>query len=148
MWCEITLKQILGLNSHRIFFFFMGVQLPLLVIISWIQIGKQQLKLYRLGFEDHGVLLCSSLAAANECHPAWCIACLLTQPRNSAAFTHIQLVRKQKKTSEKMLIILDIFKNKERNKTNHLYSWPNPHSCSSEVGGLSQEGCFFIFKRY
>lgn len=141
MWYGITLKQILILNSHRIFFFFfMRVQWPQLVVISWIQIGKQQFKLYRL---DRGVLLCSSLAAANECHPAWCRACLLTQRGNCSIYTHSACYKPE--NSEKTLIFINICNNKEKNKTNHLYSRPNPHSCSSQVGGLKHRKGFSLF---
>lgn len=62
-----------NIELHLTFFF------PLVVIVSWFQIGKQQFKLSRLDLDDDGVLLCSSLVTANECHPARCTPCLLTR---------------------------------------------------------------------
>lgn len=57
----------------------------------------------------------------NECHPAWCTPCLLTQQGNCAAFTHIPHVRNQK--MQRKFLNISIIKKKNRNRTNHLYSW-------------------------
>lgn len=142
MWCQITLKQILSLNSLGIFFFFYFLWEFSYYWLSLFYEFKQQYKLYRLDFNDRGVLLCSSLVAANECHPAWCTPSLLTQRGKCVVFRHIQPVGNHK--MQRKCSFSTTFSIIQKETRNHLYSWSNPPNLQDVQAKLevSQEGCF------
>lgn len=97
MWCQITLKQILSLNSLEIFFFFSSSSYESSVTTGCHYFMNSNSSINCTAWTSTTVeSCCAAVVAANECHPAWCTPSLLTQQGKCVVFTHIQPVRNHK----------------------------------------------------